>query len=72
MVADKSFLQGGHLENFSGSITWLARPGIEISATIQYEIWSFPLLAGGARSNTSTLFEVRLFPKARFGSDSAP
>ena len=70
MVADKSFLQGGQLEDFSGSITWLVRPGIELSATSQYEIWSFPLLTGGARSNTSTLFEVRLFPKMRFGSDT--
>jgi hypothetical protein len=70
MVADKSFLQGGQLEDFSGSITWLARPGIEISATSQYEIWSFPLLAAGARSNTTTSFGVRWFPMVLFGSDT--
>ncbi len=69
MVADRSFLQGGHLEDFGGSITWMIRPGIELSATSQYEIWNFPLLAAGARSNTATSFQVRLFPQARFGSD---
>jgi hypothetical protein len=69
MVADKSFLQGGQLDDISGSITWLVRPGIEFSATSQYESWKFPLLATGARSDVSTSFEIRLFPKARFGSD---
>jgi hypothetical protein len=69
MVADKSFLQGGTLQDFSGSITWLVRPGIEFSATSQYESWNFPLLASGARSDVSTSFEIRVFPKARVGSD---
>ena len=65
MVADKSFLNGGMLEDFSGSITWMVRPGIELSASSQYETWKFPLLAAGARTDTSTSFGVRLFPKTR-------
>jgi len=69
MVADKSFLQGGRLEDFSGSITWMVRPWIELSATSQYETWNFPLLASATRSDTSTSFAVRLFPNARFGFD---
>lgn len=69
-VTDKSYLEGGHLEDFSGSITWLVRPWIEVSATSQYETWNFPLLAVGTRSDVSTSFEVHLFPKARVGSNS--
>ncbi len=68
MVVDKSFLEGGHLQDFSGSITWLVRPWMEVSATSQYESWNFPLLAAGTRSDVSTSFEVHIFPKARFGS----
>ncbi len=33
----------------------------------QYETWNFPLLAAGTHSDVATSFEVRLFPKARFG-----
>lgn len=69
MVADKAFLEGGHLEDYSASITWLVRPWMELSATSQYENWNFPLLAAGTRSNVSTSFEVHIFPKAGFGSD---
>lgn len=68
MIADKSFLQGGTLQDFSGSITWLLRPGIELSAKSQYESWKFPLLATGGKSDVSTSFEVRIFPNARVGS----
>jgi hypothetical protein len=69
MVADKSFLLGGHLEDIAGSVTWIVRPGIELSASSQYESWNFPLLAAGARSNVSTSFGVRVYPKSRNGSD---
>jgi membrane-associated phospholipid phosphatase len=72
MVADKTFLQGGQLDDISGSITWLLRPGVEVSAMSQYESWKFPLLTAGARSDVSTSFEVRLFPKLRVGSGSSP
>jgi Capsule assembly protein Wzi/PAP2 superfamily len=68
MVADKSFLQGGNLDDFSGSVTWMLRPGIQFSAMSQYERWNFSLLAAGARSNVATSLEVRLFPSARFGA----
>jgi Capsule assembly protein Wzi/PAP2 superfamily len=68
VVADSSFLQGGQLQDFSGSITWLLRPEIEFSASSQYERWNFPLLAAGARSDVATSFELRFFPSSRFGS----
>jgi membrane-associated phospholipid phosphatase len=69
MVADKSFLLGGQLQDISGSVTWVIRPGMEFSATSQYESYRFPLLSAGSRSNVSTSFGVRVFPRSRDGSD---
>jgi hypothetical protein len=68
VVSDKALLQGGELDDFSGSITWLLRSGIELSASSQYERWNFPLLAAGARSDVATSFGVRFFPEAHFGA----
>jgi hypothetical protein len=62
MVADKAYLQGGHLQDFSGSLSWMLRPDIEFSASSQYESWQFPLLDLGSRTNVSTTFGVRFFP----------
>jgi len=69
MTADKAFLQGGTLDDFSGSITWMLRPGLELAAKSQYESWNFPLLAAGARSDVTTSFEIRMFPERRVGSN---
>ena len=69
MSADKSFLQGGNLGDISGSLTRLVRPGIELSATGQYEHWRFPLLAAAPHSNFTATFEIRVFPNAHAGSE---
>jgi len=67
--SDKSFLQGGNQSDFSGKMTWMIRPEIELSAMSQYERWKFPLLGTGAKSDFTNSFEVRIFPKARVGSE---
>ncbi|MGA2807897.1 MAG: capsule assembly Wzi family protein [Terracidiphilus sp.] len=69
MTSDKSFLQGGNLSDISGNMTWMVRSGIELSAVGQFEHWKFPLLSIGPRSNFTTTLEVRIFPKARIGSE---
>jgi hypothetical protein len=69
MSADKSFLQGGNVDDISGSLTRLVRPGIEFAATGQYEHWRFPLLATAPQSDFTATFEIRVFPKARAGSE---
>jgi hypothetical protein len=63
MTADPEFLKGGTLQDFSGSVTWMLKPRIELSAKSQYESWNFPLLAAAARSDVATSFEIRFFPK---------
>ena len=65
MSADKSFLEGGNLSDISGSVDWLIKPQIEVSAMGQYEHREFPLLQTTGSSNFTTTFEVRLYPKAR-------
>jgi len=69
MVADKTFLQGGNLQDFSGSVTWMVRPRIEVSAMSQYEIWNFPLLATGRKSDITVSLGIRVFPKAHLGAN---
>lgn len=68
MTNDKALLQGGNLDDVSGSFIWTAKPGIEFSATGQYEHWKFPLLATGVQSNFATTFQIKIFPKAQVGS----
>jgi hypothetical protein len=63
MSADKSFLEGGNLNDVSGSFTWLIRPQMEVSATGQYEERKFPLIQSTALPSFTTTFEVRFFPK---------
>ncbi len=67
LVADKSYLQGGQMNDFSGTVTWMVRPGVEVSAMTQYERWKFPVLALGAQSDVSASIQIRVFPKARAG-----
>lgn len=69
MTSDKSFLRGGNVSDISGSLTWMLRPDVELSAAAQYEVWNFPLLRAGATSDFTTTFGFRLFPKTktRFG-----
>jgi hypothetical protein len=68
MTVDQSLLQGGDLSDFSASMTWAARQGVEFSAIGQLERWKFPLLATGVQSNLTASFEIRVHPKARVAS----
>ena len=45
----------------------MLKPGIEVSATGQYEQWKFPLLAAGGKSDFGTILEIRAYPKLRMG-----
>jgi hypothetical protein len=74
MVSDQSLLKGGNLHDLSGSFSWLLRPHIEVSGSLQYEKWNFPLLNPGPRSNISSAVEIRIFPKlgAARGTSTLP
>jgi hypothetical protein len=67
MSADKSYLQGGRLDDIAASLTWMLKPGIEVSASGQFEQWKFPLLSPTGKSDFATTFEIRAYPKLRLG-----
>ncbi len=69
MTVDKSLLQGGNLDDVSGSFTYTIVTGVEISGTGQYEHWKFPLLSPGPQSNFTTMFQVKFFPAERVGRE---
>jgi len=57
--------QGGTLND--GSVradVWLSKT-VEVSGSVQYEKWNFPLLATGAKSNVTTSLQFTFWPDAR-------
>jgi hypothetical protein len=69
MIADKSFLEGGNMTDVSGNLTWLIRPSVEVTAMGQYERWQFPLLGAGPKTDFTSSFGIRFYPKERVGSN---
>ncbi len=67
VTADAAVLGGGSQNDVSGNYTWLLRRDVELSAMGHYEHWSFPLL-GGPKSDFTTSFQVRFFPRQRVGA----
>ncbi len=65
---DHSFLEGGHMNDFGVSSTWMLRPGLGASALVQYEQWGFPLLAPTAKSNVTASFQLTFWPNALHGA----
>jgi hypothetical protein len=65
MSVDPIFLQGGNMQDLSGAINWQVRPGIEVTASSQYETWKYPLLATGTKSDVATSFGLRFSPGVR-------
>ena len=61
---DHSFLEGGHMNDFGVSNSWMLHSGMMVSAAIQYEQWGFPLLAPTAKSNLAASFQFSLSPNA--------
>jgi hypothetical protein len=59
---DKVLLQGGGLNDFSGSIDWLFKHDIQLSSTVQVERWNFPFLSSSAMTNVSTQIQVMYTP----------
>jgi hypothetical protein len=54
---------GGSLNDFSGRTDFMLRPDISVSAFVQHERWSFPLLAAGQQGNTTASFQLTFYPR---------
>ena len=59
---DPAFLGGGGLNDFSTTVDWLFRRDIQLSSTVQYERWNFPLLSAVPKSNVSASFQIMFWP----------
>ena len=63
MVSDQSLFHGGSMGDLAADILWTVRGNVELSASGQYERWGFPILAAGPKTNFTSSFAVRFFPK---------
>jgi hypothetical protein len=59
---DKVLLEGGGLNDFSGSVDWLFKHNIQLSSTVQVERWNFPFLSPSPMTNVSTQVQVMYTP----------
>lgn len=65
MQVDRSFLQGGRLQDFSGKGDFVLRPDLSLSATLQVERWNFPLLATTGKTNVVASWQMTYTPRWR-------
>jgi len=56
------FLEGGTIQNFGTQAEYFIRRDVSVSSLLQYEHWTFPLLATDAHSNFTASFQVTLWP----------
>jgi hypothetical protein len=62
---DREFIPaGGHIRDFSISVTYLAERGLDISTFVQHERWNFPVLSARPNSNTTASIQLTYRPKA--------
>jgi len=59
---DKVLLEGGGLNDFSGSLDWLFKHSIQVSSTVQVERWNFPFLSSSPMTNVSTQIQLMYTP----------
>jgi Capsule assembly protein Wzi/PAP2 superfamily len=61
----KNFIGGGRLADYSASGNFWASSRVAVSARLQYEQWSFPVLAQGKQSNVTASLQLTYYPKWR-------
>jgi hypothetical protein len=58
-----AFIGGGRLEDYSARGNFALRSDLSFSASVQYEQWSFPVLATTRQSNVTASFQLTFYPK---------
>ena len=59
---DKVVLEGGGLNDFSGTLNWTLPKDLLLASSVQYERWMFPLLSRSSKSNVSLQFQLTYWP----------
>lgn len=67
MVSDPAYLQGGHRSDVAAKLLWTPNTSVEISGTVDYGRWNFPVISADSKSDFATTFQVRFFPKTHRG-----
>jgi hypothetical protein len=59
---DHTFLEGGHLNDFSARTDIMLGKSLAFTGLVQYEHWNYPLLAPTAQNNVTASVQLTLFP----------
>ena len=62
---DRDFLDGGHLYDFSIRPQLMLNHNMNLSGTVQFEHWYFPLLSTDSRTNVMAQVQLTFFPHLR-------
>jgi hypothetical protein len=60
---DHTFLEGGHLNDFSVDNELVLRRTLGLSTMVQYEHWAFPALSPLPKSDVTASFQVTFWPR---------
>jgi membrane-associated phospholipid phosphatase len=61
--ADRSFLQGGRLADYSLRAEARLKSTLAVSAFVQYEQWMFPLLSAARQTNVTSSVQFTFYPQ---------
>jgi hypothetical protein len=67
MVTDSGYFQGGDRSDLSGQFTLTPSVSMEITGKVQYGRWNFAAISPDSKSDVTTTFQVRFFPKKYSG-----
>ena len=63
--ADRSFLAGGRLVDYSLRTETRLKSGFAVSGFVQYEQWMFPLLSASRQTNVTSSVQFAFYPQRR-------
>lgn len=63
--ADRSFLEGGRLADYSLRAETRSKSGFAVSGFVQYEQWMFPLLSASRQTNVTSSLQFSFSPQRR-------
>jgi hypothetical protein len=62
-----AFIEGGRLVDYSASTNLMLSRAVSLAGTVQYEQWSFPILATGRQSDVTASVQVTFWPHWQIG-----
>ena len=63
---DRDFLDGGHLDDFSVRPQIMLTADLNLSGTVQFEHWYFPLISTAGHSNVMAQMQLTFYPRLQF------